>query len=49
MSELIAQRVLGFLTDIKNGREDELSSDLEHFLGRKPAMLEQGLEVLFKF
>ena len=46
--DLIAQRVVGFMIDIKNGQEDEISSDLEQMLGRKPATLEEGLKVLFK-
>jgi NAD(P)H dehydrogenase (quinone) len=46
--ELIVQRVTGFLTDIKNGQEDEVRPDLENILGRKPASLKEGLKVLFK-
>ncbi len=46
--EIIAQRVVGFLTDIKNGQEEEVSSDLENQLGRKPASLKEGLKALFK-
>jgi NAD(P)H dehydrogenase (quinone) len=46
--ELISQRVIGFMTDIKNGQEDQISPDLERLLGRKPASLEEGLKVLFK-
>ncbi len=46
--EIMVQRVAGFLTDIKNGQEDEVSPDLENMLGRKPASLEQGLKALFK-
>ena len=45
--DIMAQRVVGFLTDIKNGQEEEVSLDLEHMLGRKPASLEEGLKVLF--
>jgi NAD(P)H dehydrogenase (quinone) len=45
--EHIAQRVVGFMTDIKNGQEDEISPDLEQLLGRKPATLREGLKVLF--
>lgn len=39
--------ILGFLTDIKNGQEEEVSPDLENLLGRRPASLEEGLKVLF--
>lgn len=45
--EMMIERVTGFLTDIKNGQEDEVSSDLENFLGRKPASLRKGLKALF--
>jgi NAD(P)H dehydrogenase (quinone) len=46
--EMMFARILGFLTDIKNGQEDEVSPDLERWLGRKPASLEVGLKALFK-
>jgi NAD(P)H dehydrogenase (quinone) len=46
--EMMFDRILGFLTDIKNGQEDEVSPDLERWLGRKPASLEVGLKALFK-
>jgi NAD(P)H dehydrogenase (quinone) len=46
--EMVVQRVIGFMTDIKNGQEDEISPDLEQLLGRKPATLQEGLKVLFK-
>jgi NAD(P)H dehydrogenase (quinone) len=45
--EMMVQRVVGFLTDIKNGQEAYVSPDLENLLGRKPASLKQGLKVLF--
>jgi NAD(P)H dehydrogenase (quinone) len=45
--ETMVQRVVGFLTDIKNGQEQEVSPDLENLLGRKPASLKEGLKVLF--
>jgi NAD(P)H dehydrogenase (quinone) len=47
--EMVVQRVIGFMTDIKNGQEDEISPDLEQLLGRKSATLQEGLKVLFKF
>ncbi|GAB4037439.1 SDR family oxidoreductase [Spirosoma jeollabukense] len=47
LPDLIAQRVIGFLTDIKNGQEDEVSNDLENLLGRKPASLREGLKALY--
>jgi NAD(P)H dehydrogenase (quinone) len=46
--EMMFARILGFLTDIKNGQEDEVSPELEQWLGRKPASLEVGLKALFK-
>ena len=45
--EMMIGRVIGFLTDIKNGQEEEISPDLENLLGRKPALLKAGLKVLF--
>jgi NAD(P)H dehydrogenase (quinone) len=45
--EMMIERVTGFLTDIKNGQEEEVSPDLENLLGRKPALLREGLKVLF--
>jgi len=45
--ETMVQRVVGFLTDIKNGQEEEVSPDIENLLGRKPASLKEGLKVLF--
>jgi NAD(P)H dehydrogenase (quinone) len=45
--ETMVQRIVGFLTDIKNGQEEEISPDMENLLGRKPASLKQGLKVLF--
>jgi NAD(P)H dehydrogenase (quinone) len=43
----VVQKIVGFLTDIKNGQEAEVSPDLENLLGRKPASLKAGLKVLF--
>ena len=43
----MAQVLMGFLTDIKNGQEEEVSPDLENLLGRKPTSLQDGLKVLF--
>lgn len=43
----LAERMAGFLTDIKNGQEDHVSTDMTHFLGRQPASLREGLKVLF--
>ena len=48
LPEVMAQRVVGFLIDIRNGQEDEVSPKLEQLLGRKPVTLEEGLTALFK-
>ena len=47
--ETVVQKIVGFLTDIKNGQEEEVSPDMENLLGRKPASLKEGLKVLFNF
>ncbi|MBC3787570.1 SDR family oxidoreductase [Spirosoma utsteinense] len=45
--DVIVQRVIRFLTDIKNGQEDDVYPDLENLLGRKPASLREGLKGLY--
>jgi NAD(P)H dehydrogenase (quinone) len=45
--EAMVQKVVGFLTDIKNGQEEEVSPELENLLGRQPTSLKEGLKVLF--
>lgn len=45
--EAMIQQIVGFLTDIKNGQEEEISPDLENLLGRESASLKEGLKVLF--
>ena len=47
--ETMIERIAGFLTDIKNGQEEEVTPDLENLLRRKPASLKAGLKVLFNF
>ena len=49
LPDVMIARITGFLTDIKNGQEDEVSPDLENLLGRKPATLEAGLRTLYTF
>ena len=39
--------MLGFMTDIKNGQEEETSPDLEQLLGRQPIGLQEGIKTLF--
>ncbi|GAB2606188.1 SDR family oxidoreductase [Spirosoma areae] len=47
VADLMIQRVLGFVTDIKNGQEEEISDDLSYSLGRKPASLKEGLKAFY--
>ncbi|GAB3640701.1 SDR family oxidoreductase [Spirosoma arcticum] len=47
LPEVVAQRVTGFITDIKNGQEADVSEDLSTLLGRKPTSLKEGLKGLF--
>ncbi len=47
LPDVVIQRIVGFVTDIKNGQEDAVSPDLEKLLGRPPATLQQGLKELF--
>ncbi len=46
--EAVIQKVVGFITDIKNGQEEEVTSELENLLGRKPATLKEGLKTLYQ-
>ena len=48
MPEPFIAKMADFLADIKNGQEEEVSTDLEILLGRKPATLKEGLKSLFK-
>lgn len=48
LPDVIVGRIIGFMTDIKNGQEDEVSPDLEQLLGRKPASLHEGLKELYQ-
>jgi len=48
LPDVIVGRIIGFMTDIKNGQEDAVSPDLEQLLGRKPASLHEGLKALYK-
>jgi len=42
-----ARRITGFITDIANGQEDTVTTDLETLLGRQPTGLTAGLKVVF--
>lgn len=48
LPDQMIQRVTGFMTDIANGQENQVSPDLETLLGRKPASLQEGLKKLYK-
>lgn len=48
LSDEMARRITGFITDIANGQEDIVSPDLEKLLGRKPTTLQDGLRLLYK-
>ena len=43
----VIQKIIDFITDIKNNQESEVFSDLEKHLGRKPTGLKEGLKMLF--
>lgn len=47
LPDVVARRIIGFITDIANGQEDIISPDLEKLLGRKPTGLEEGLALLY--
>lgn len=44
--EHMAEQILNFMLDIKNGQEELVSSSLENKLGRKPTTLKEGLKQL---
>jgi NAD(P)H dehydrogenase (quinone) len=46
--ERVAQRMVGFMTDVGAGQEDEVSPDLARLLGRSPTPLREGLKMLFQ-
>ena len=48
LPDVMVQRITGFITDIKNGQEADVSPDMEHLLGRKPVSLKEGVKELFK-
>ena len=47
LPDAVIQRILHFITDIKNGQESSVSTDLENILGRKPASLKEGLKTFY--
>lgn len=46
--EPMIQKIVNFITDIKQNQEAEISNDLAIKLGRKPVSLKEGLKVLFE-
>ena len=49
LPDSVVKKIIDFNTDIKNGQEAEVTLDLEHYLGRQPANLSEGLKTLFNF
>jgi NAD(P)H dehydrogenase (quinone) len=47
LPELVIQKIVDFITDIKHNQEAGIYSDLEIQLGRKPTGLKEGLKILF--
>ena len=47
LPERSIQFSLNFHNEVRNGLLDEISPEMEHLLGRKPASLKDGLKVLF--
>lgn len=48
LPDVVVGRIIGFMTDIKNGQEADVSPDLAQLLGRQPASLSEGLRTLYK-
>jgi NAD(P)H dehydrogenase (quinone) len=46
--EPVIQKIVDFITDIKNNQEANISNELEIHLGRKPTGLKEGLKTLFQ-
>jgi len=44
----LIQKIVDFITDIKNNQEAEITDSLEKYLGRKPTELKDGLKLLFE-
>ncbi|MCR1027061.1 SDR family oxidoreductase [Cellulophaga baltica] len=45
--EPMVKKIVGFNIDIKNGQEATVTNELQHYLGRKPTNLKEGLKLLF--
>lgn len=48
LPEPMVKKIIDFNTDIKNGQEADVTTDLEVALGRKPTLLKEGLKSLFR-
>jgi NAD(P)H dehydrogenase (quinone) len=48
LPDFVIQKIVDFITDIKNNQESGISNDLEIYLGRKPTGLKEGLKQLFE-
>lgn len=49
LPDVMARRITGFITDIANGQEDTVTTDLETLLGRQPTGLADGLKSVFGY
>ena len=47
LPEPVIEKIVGFITDIKQNQEASITNDLEIKLGRKPIALKEGLKELF--
>jgi NAD(P)H dehydrogenase (quinone) len=47
LPDFVIQRIVGFMSDVANGQEDAVTSDLENLLGRKPTTLKEGLKIIY--
>lgn len=45
--EPMVKKIVGFNLDIKNGQESTVTNELQHYLGRKPKSIKEGLKILF--
>ncbi|MBX0289497.1 SDR family oxidoreductase [Hymenobacter sp. HSC-4F20] len=48
LPEVAVERITGFLTDIKNGQESTVTTELADWLGRPPTPLKEGVKEIFK-
>jgi NAD(P)H dehydrogenase (quinone) len=48
LPDFVIQKIVDFITDIKNNQESGIGNDLEIYLGRKPTGLKEGLKQLFE-